>query len=89
MFGGQTDEEKVKVLTEKLTGYLDVYERILSKQQYIGGNQFTLADLFHLPYGSMAQLPNVGLAPLFEQRPHVKAWWDRITSRKSWQEVNQ
>ena len=86
---GDADEELVKQLAEKANQYLDVYEKILSKQEYIGGNTFTLADIFHLPYGSMLTLPNVGYAHLFNDRPHVKAWWDKITSRASWQEANQ
>jgi glutathione S-transferase len=88
-YNAPPDEEKVKQLSEKLASHLDTYEKILSKQDYIGGNTFTLADIFHLPYGSMVQLPNVGFASLFNDRPHVKAWWDRITSRASWQEVSK
>jgi len=83
-----TDEERVKTLAASLEKNLDVYETILSKQQYIGGDSFTLADIYHLPYGSMVQLPNVGFAHLFNDRPHVKAWWDRISSRQSWKDVS-
>jgi glutathione S-transferase len=82
--GLTTDEERVKTLQEQLAKVLDVYEIILAKQDYIGGNQFTLADIFHLPYGSLAQ-DKCGFASLFNERPHVKAWWDRIYSRPSWQ----
>ena len=86
---GEADEVTVKALVDKANQYLDVYEKILSKQEYIGGNTFTLADIYHLPYGSMLFLPNVGYGSLIEDRPHVKAWWDKITSRSSWQQVNQ
>ncbi|CAF0999089.1 unnamed protein product [Rotaria sp. Silwood1] len=43
---------------------------------------FTLADLFHLPYGSL--LVANGEGHFFESRPYVKAWWNRITLRPSW-----
>ncbi len=46
---------------------------------------FTLADLFHLPYG--AWLVKMGEGNLFESRPHVKEWWDKITARTSWKTV--
>lgn len=46
---------------------------------------FTLADLFHLPYGT--QLFDIGEDHFFESRPHVKDWWERITSRPSWKAV--
>jgi glutathione S-transferase len=42
-YGQQADEEKVTQYVEKLTKVLDAYEKILSKQQYIGGEFFTLA----------------------------------------------
>jgi glutathione S-transferase len=47
--------------------------------------KFTLADLFHLPYG--AWLAKIGEGDLIESRPNVKQWWDRITSRISWKTV--
>lgn len=44
-----------------------------------------MADLFHLPYG--ARLVTIGEGDFFESRPHVKQWWEKITSRPSWQTV--
>ncbi|KAF0982587.1 hypothetical protein FDP41_011517 [Naegleria fowleri] len=82
--GGAPDEARVKLLTQKLTQALDVYEKILAKQEYIGGNQFTLADLYHLPYGNYLFHEKVNLGHLINERPHVKAWWEKITKRDSW-----
>jgi glutathione S-transferase len=82
--GLQTDENKVKEHVEKLAKVLDVYDRILAKQDYIGGNQFTLADIYHLPYGTLL-VDKCGFGHLINDRPHVKAWWDRIYNRPSWQ----
>src|SRR3989338_2840461 len=84
---GEADENRVKSLVEKLGGYLDVYEKILSKQEYIGGNQFTLADLYHLPYGNLLFIPQINLGHLLLERPLVKAWWEKISSRPSWKSV--
>ncbi|KAG8685040.1 hypothetical protein FRC11_011209 [Ceratobasidium sp. 423] len=78
----KTNEELVKKYNDTLNAKMDGYERILSKQKYLAGNTFTLADLFHLPYGAMV----AQLAPeVLSSKPHVKAWWDDITSRESWQ----
>jgi glutathione S-transferase len=44
-----------------------------------------LADLFHLPYG--AWLIKIGEGDLFDSRPNVKEWWNRIVSRISWKTV--
>ena len=60
MFGwGEADEARVKTLAEKLATNLDVYDKILSKQEYIGGKTFTLADIYHLPYGALLFAPQV------------------------------
>nr|P42769.1 RecName: Full=Glutathione S-transferase PM239X14; AltName: Full=GST class-phi [Arabidopsis thaliana]CAA48376.1 glutathione transferase [Arabidopsis thaliana] len=72
MRGLKTNEELAKKYVDTLNAKMDGYERILSKQKYLAGNDFTLADLFHLPYGAMvAQLEPTVL----DSKPHVKAWW--------------
>ncbi len=101
MRGGEPDMSKVAALRKELGDNLDVYEYILSKQSFIGGevrhefmyriefisiNQiFTLADLFHLPYGAM--LVKAGEDDLFQSRPHVKQWWNKISGRPAWKSV--
>lgn len=84
---GDADEARVSSLKSQLSDRLDVYDKILAKQPYIGGQVFTLADLFHLPYGK--KLVDIGEGQLFESRPNVKRWWNTITSRPSWQAVLQ
>nr|CAG4708757.1 unnamed protein product [Naegleria fowleri] len=84
---GAPDEERVKFLTHKLTQNLDVYEKILSNQEYIGGDRFTLADLFHLPVGNYLFHPKVNLGHLIEERPHVRAWWEKISQCESWKQT--
>ncbi|CAE6523608.1 unnamed protein product [Rhizoctonia solani] len=81
MRGLQTNEDLVKKYVDTLNAKMEGYERILSKQKYLAGNTFTLADLFHLPYGAYLEQ----LAPdVLSSKPHVKAWWADITSRDSW-----
>ncbi|CAM4822931.1 unnamed protein product [Rotaria magnacalcarata] len=79
---GEPDETRVASLRAQLNINLDVYDKILATQPYLGGQVFTLADLFHLPYGT--RLVTCGEGSLFESRPNVKAWWSKITSRPSW-----
>ncbi|KAG9085046.1 hypothetical protein FRC06_003757, partial [Ceratobasidium sp. 370] len=74
-------EKYVATLKSKMDGY----ERILSKTKYLAGDTFTLADLFHLPYGAMVH----NLEPsLFDSKPNVKRWWDDISSREAWKAAN-
>ncbi|KAG8730452.1 hypothetical protein FRC11_006660 [Ceratobasidium sp. 423] len=60
----------IKKSVEALTAKMDGYERILSKQKYLAGDTFTLADLFHLPFG---QIISVLEPQILASKPHVKA----------------
>jgi len=66
----ETDEAQLTKHVAALGGRLDVYEKILSKQKYIAGNEFSLADIFHLPYG--VKVYQGGGGDLSESRPNVK-----------------
>lgn len=66
--GLATDEERVKELSIKLDAKLDAYDKLLSKQKYLAGEQITLADLFHLSYGAM--LDQAGL-DIMTRKPNV------------------
>ncbi|TCD61529.1 hypothetical protein EIP91_008290 [Steccherinum ochraceum] len=81
------DEALAQRYTEALKAKIDVYEVILSKQKYLAGEECTLADLFHLPYGAL--ITKIGINFLEDDitRPHVARWWKDITSRPSWLKV--
>ncbi|KAF5314738.1 hypothetical protein D9611_007252 [Ephemerocybe angulata] len=64
-------------LIAQLEPRLDVYDEILSRQRYLAGDELTLADLFHLPYGvllveagsnAMEVRPNVARRVMFQGR---------------------
>ncbi|TYI93358.1 hypothetical protein E1A91_D02G132100v1 [Gossypium mustelinum] len=44
------DENLIKESEEKLGKVLDIYEERLSKNKYLAGDFFSLADLSHLPF---------------------------------------
>jgi len=83
--GQTTNEEHLKELISGLEGKIEGYEAVLGKQKYLAGNEVTLADLSHLPYGSLVfeHLKVVDLT----KYPNVHRWWSEITSRPSWQAV--
>ncbi|BEI82549.1 hypothetical protein CcaverHIS002_0304170 [Cutaneotrichosporon cavernicola] len=89
MFGLETDVKLVEKLKGDLTKKLQGYERLLSKQKFVGGDKLTLADIFHLPYGSI--VAQLGVVPSLTDGslPHVKAWWDTISSLPAWKEYEQ
>ncbi|GLJ51547.1 hypothetical protein SUGI_1095640 [Cryptomeria japonica] len=86
--GGKTDEEIVKSNVEKLSKVLDGYEERLAKHNYLAGDFFSLADLHHLSYTHYL-VHGAGKGELVTGRPHVSAWWDRISTRPAWQKVSQ
>ncbi|KAF7320653.1 hypothetical protein HMN09_00150100 [Mycena chlorophos] len=69
---------------------LDGYERILSKTKYLAGDEFTLADLFHIQFTPLLTLGGyLGDVDLMhnEKRPNVARWWDELSGRQSWAEL--
>ncbi|XP_038971323.1 glutathione S-transferase F12-like [Phoenix dactylifera] len=71
---------------EKLDKVLEVHERQLSKTKYLAGDEFTLADLTHIP-ALRYVVENCGMPHLISNKKHVKAWWADITSRPAWKKV--
>lgn len=84
-FGGTADEKLVEANVEKLEKVLDVYEERLSKSKFLAGDFYSLADLNHIPY--TYYLLKTSKASLITSRPHVKAWWENITSRPAFNKV--
>ncbi|XP_048321841.2 glutathione S-transferase F13 [Ziziphus jujuba] len=85
LYGLDPDEEIIKSELEKLENVLDIYEERLSKSEYLGGKSYTLADLNHIPFlVYFMKTPN---ATAITSRPHVNAWWNKISTRKATIEV--
>ncbi|PIA33051.1 hypothetical protein AQUCO_04200063v1 [Aquilegia coerulea] len=85
MYGMTTDQAVVDAQSEKLGKVLDVYEARLTENKYLAGNFYSLADQNHIPYTYF--LMKTPAASLINSRPHVKAWWEDISSRPSFQKV--
>ncbi|GAB2287480.1 Belongs to the GST super [Dionaea muscipula] len=86
--GHQTDLAIVRTYDAKLDKVLDVYDRHLSKNRYLAGGSFTLADLSHLP-ATMALVEDLGRAHFITGRKNLNAWWQDISSRPAWKRVVQ
>jgi len=73
-------DEKIKATgMENLGKVFDVYEAQLSKHKYLAGDSYTLADVFHTPVLLRVNTMDA-FAGAFDNRPHVKAWVDDVTS---------
>ncbi|KAG8910841.1 hypothetical protein FRC02_006984 [Tulasnella sp. 418] len=85
------DAEAARKMIPLIVDKLDGYERILSKQKYLAGDNVTIADLFHLPQGSLLECFKGTEYKLLSDpsRPNVARWWQDISSRETWKAVVQ
>lgn len=80
------DQGLIKQSEAKLAKVLDVYEKRLGESKYLAGEEFSLADLSHLP--NTQYLVNVtDSAEMFSSRKNVGRWWEEISGRESWKKV--
>ncbi|KAI8549003.1 hypothetical protein RHMOL_Rhmol07G0317300 [Rhododendron molle] len=80
------DEGLIRQSEEKLKKVLDVYEKRLGENRYLAGDEFTLADLSHLP-NTQYLVNATDRGELFTSRENVARWWGEISSRESWKKV--
>ncbi|KAF8166573.1 glutathione S-transferase-like protein [Mycena galopus ATCC 62051] len=76
------DEVALAEYIAELSNSIKAYEKILGKQKYLGGDEITLADLFHLAYAPF--FPHAGIDVMTTTGPNTARWWNDITSRPTW-----
>lgn len=59
-------------------------ERDLSERTWLAGKQFSLADIGYAPY--VMRLDHLQLQFLWDKRPHVPAWYERLQERRAYKE---
>ncbi|KAL6660256.1 hypothetical protein ACP70R_002378 [Stipagrostis hirtigluma subsp. patula] len=84
--GIRQDHDVINENEDKLKQVLDVYDEILSKNEYLAGDEFTLADLSHLPNSHYIVSTERG-RKLFTNKKNVAKWYDKISKRKTWEQV--
>ncbi|KAH7142324.1 glutathione S-transferase [Fusarium sp. MPI-SDFR-AT-0072] len=82
---GDPDKEEVEKQKTLLVKVLDHYEKVTSDREYLTGNQFSLVDLYHMPWVDF--LSNLELQDEISSRPWLSAWWKRVSSRPSWKHL--
>ncbi|VVA96298.1 unnamed protein product [Arabis nemorensis] len=75
--------EELKVKMEKI---FDVYEKRLATNRYLAGDEFTLADLTHMP-GLRYTMNETGSSSMVTSRPNLNRWWNEISARPSWKKL--
>ncbi|OWY50318.1 fungal specific transcription factor [Alternaria alternata] len=85
MFGQPTEEPVLEKARNALSENLDMFNNILAKQDYMGGDVFSLIDIFYMPL--LGKLFEVQEGDLFATRNNVQAWWERVSARDSWKKL--
>ena len=67
---------------DKLIGDM---EKTLTDSPWLAGNEFSLADIGFAPY--VTRLDHLQLQFLWDKRPHVPEWYDRIRERGTYDEA--
>ena len=87
--GLHPDQSLIERNEKKLANVLDIYERRLEENEYLAGDEFTLADLSHLPNAHNLVTKTQRGRKLFTSRKNVERWWKAISARPSWKQVVQ
>ncbi|CAD6211877.1 unnamed protein product [Miscanthus lutarioriparius] len=80
------DEAAAVESERQLVRVLDVYDGALGRSAYLAGDDFTLADLSHLPNAHYLACSARGRA-LLASRANVARWYAAISSRPAWRQV--
>jgi glutathione S-transferase len=77
--------EVLAAAEKQLDTALDVMDAELTKQPYLAGSEFTIADICFMPYVEYVMTSPVKAN--IQKRSNVAAWWNRVSERPSWSKV--
>ncbi|CZR43956.1 putative glutathione S-transferase [Fusarium proliferatum ET1] len=83
------DKETMEDIWNGLSNDLKAIDEILSTRKYLAGPDFTLADVWSMPWVFTLIDLKGGPDGLFSDLPHLKRWWDKVSVRPAWQEASK
>uniref|UniRef100_A0A1J3IXJ8 glutathione transferase n=1 Tax=Noccaea caerulescens TaxID=107243 RepID=A0A1J3IXJ8_NOCCA len=83
--GEKCDFGLVENLKVQLGVVLDVYDNRLSSNRYLAGEEFTMADLTHMP--AMGYLMKTDIDQMVKARKNMNRWWEEVTARPAWKKL--
>ncbi|KAF4434144.1 hypothetical protein FACUT_7996 [Fusarium acutatum] len=76
----RVEKKALQDIWSELQGTLKVMDGMLSGRGYLGGKEFTLVDIWTMPW--VSQLIGLkGADVFFAELPHLRNWWERNTQR--------
>lgn len=85
MMGQEADMAVVEQGRTEVARTFDIIDRELATREFLACDALSLADITWAPY--MHYLGASGESALVKERPHVAAWWKRVSGRSSWVKV--
>uniref|UniRef100_A0ACD5TIG5 Uncharacterized protein n=1 Tax=Avena sativa TaxID=4498 RepID=A0ACD5TIG5_AVESA len=82
-YGGGAAESSER----RLRRVLDVYDDALARNRYLAGDEFSLADLSHLPNAHRLAGSNKMGRRLLGSVKNVARWYEAVSARPAWQRV--
>lgn len=86
MRGQETDLLAVESAKKDAHFVFDIINKELGSKPYLAGEQFTLADVFMMPYHF--HLISAKETQVMEAYPHLMNWWKRVSERPSWKQFS-
>ncbi|KAF5604319.1 glutathione S-transferase [Fusarium pseudocircinatum] len=82
----RVDKKTLEDIWNELHGALKVMDGTLSGRSYLSGAEFTLVDIWSMPW--VSQLIDLkGADIFFAELPHLRSWWERVSLRPAWKEA--
>lgn len=83
--GGERNAATIEAGRAAMARPFDTLDAYLASNDYLAGKQFTVADLYWMPY--LDYLSQSGEARAIADRRNLAAWWERVSSRPAWHQV--
>lgn len=77
------DREKIDAVKDKVAYQMSVLDKLLSKQPYLNGETFGLADMYAMPILGLSRAVPEGKGPM-DKLPHLLAYYEKGKARKSY-----
>jgi glutathione S-transferase len=77
--GLPTDEAILSEAVKSVEMFFDVSEGLLKDRDFMAGNEFTLVDIYYIPF--IQKLFAIGYGNIIVNHEAVHAWWERCVNR--------
>ncbi|RGP76827.1 putative glutathione s-transferase [Fusarium longipes] len=81
------DEKALQEIWGEVSDAMKVMDGTLSRRTYLAGSEFTLVDIWKMPWVYLLIELKGGADALFSGLPHLRQWWETVIMRPASQEA--